>query len=92
MPLLQEEFVTSGIIKEHVFLAGYGASQAIPGPLFTFSSYIGMFLKSGGTNWTAGFGIAIRLELLLIPVIAGHEPYLGGGKLVYIKTHQVLVP
>ena len=47
LPLLQEEFVTSGIIKEHVFLAGYGASQAIPGPLFTFSSYLGMFLKSG---------------------------------------------
>ncbi|MDA9649668.1 chromate transporter, partial [Alphaproteobacteria bacterium] len=45
--LLQEEFVTSGIIKEHVFLAGYGASQAIPGPLFTFSAYLGMFLKSG---------------------------------------------
>ena len=47
LPLLQEEFVTSGLIKEHVFLAGYGASQAIPGPLFTFSSYLGMFLKSG---------------------------------------------
>jgi chromate transporter len=47
LPLLQEEFVTSGIIKEHVFLAGYGASQAIPGPLFTFSAYLGMFLKSG---------------------------------------------
>ena len=47
LPLLQEEFVTSGIIKEHVFLAGYGASQAIPGPLFTFSAYLGIFLKSG---------------------------------------------
>jgi chromate transporter len=47
LPLLQEEFVSSGMIKEHVFLAGYGASQAIPGPLFTFSSYLGIFLKSG---------------------------------------------
>ena len=47
LPLLEEEFVSSGMIKEQVFLAGYGASQAIPGPLFTFSSYLGMFLKSG---------------------------------------------
>ncbi len=47
LPLLQEEFVSSGMIKENVFLAGYGASQAIPGPLFTFSAYLGIFLKSG---------------------------------------------
>tara|TARA_B110000003_G_scaffold54267_1_gene54167 strand:- start:130 stop:1119 length:990 start_codon:yes stop_codon:yes gene_type:complete len=47
LPLLQEEFVSSGMIKENVFLAGYGVSQAIPGPLFTFSTYLGIFLKSG---------------------------------------------
>ena len=46
LPLLKEEFVTSGMIENDLFLAGYGASQAIPGPLFTFSSYLGIFLKS----------------------------------------------
>ena len=46
LPLLNEEFVASGMIENDLFLAGYGASQAIPGPLFTFSSYLGVFLKS----------------------------------------------
>ena len=46
LPLLKEEFVSSGMIENDLFLAGYGASQAIPGPLFTFSSYLGIFFKS----------------------------------------------
>ena len=46
LPLLQEEFVSSGLIEKDIFLAGYGAAQAIPGPLFTFSSYLGVFLKT----------------------------------------------
>ena len=46
LPLLQEEFVSSGMIEKDIFLAGYGAAQAIPGPLFTFSSYLGVFFKS----------------------------------------------
>jgi len=46
LPLLQEEFVSSGLIEKDIFLAGYGAAQAIPGPLFTFSSYLGIFLKT----------------------------------------------
>ena len=45
LPLLQAEFVSSGLIKEDIFIAGYGASQAIPGPLFTFSAYLGMFFQ-----------------------------------------------
>lgn len=47
LPLLQTELVLSGLINEDIFLAGYGASQAIPGPLFTFSAYLGIFLNSG---------------------------------------------
>ena len=46
LPLLKEEFVASGMIENDIFLAGYGASQAIPGPLFTFSSYLGIFFNS----------------------------------------------
>ncbi len=46
LPLLQEEFVSSGMIEKEIFLAGYGIAQAIPGPLFTFSSYLGIFFKS----------------------------------------------
>ena len=46
LPLLQEEFVSKGLIEKDIFLAGYGAAQAIPGPLFTFSSYLGIFLAN----------------------------------------------
>ena len=46
LPLLQEEFVSSGMIEKDIFLAGYGAAQPIPGPLFTFSSFLGIFFKN----------------------------------------------
>ncbi len=55
LPLLNEEFVASGMIENDLFLAGYGASQAIPGPLFTFSSYLGIFLKSEINTMLTGF-------------------------------------
>jgi chromate transporter len=41
LPLLHEAFVPSGWVSDDVFLAGYGAAQAVPGPLFTFASYLG---------------------------------------------------
>ncbi|MEK3882967.1 chromate transporter [Paenibacillus sp. PL2-23] len=41
LPLLENETVSSGWIGEEQFLAGYGAAQAVPGPLFTFASYLG---------------------------------------------------
>jgi chromate transporter len=37
LPLLREAFVTPGWISDDAFLAGYGAAQAVPGPLFTFA-------------------------------------------------------
>jgi chromate transporter len=41
LPLLQAAVVPSGIVSNADFLAGYGAAQAVPGPLFTFSAYLG---------------------------------------------------
>jgi chromate transporter len=41
LPLLHDAFVTPGWVSDDVFLAGYGAAQAIPGPLFTFAGYLG---------------------------------------------------
>ena len=41
LPLLEREAAGAGWISEEQFLAGYGAAQAVPGPLFTFASYIG---------------------------------------------------
>jgi len=41
LPLLREAFVTPGWVTDDAFLAGYGAAQAVPGPLFTFAAYLG---------------------------------------------------
>lgn len=44
LPLLEAEVVQSGWITADEFLAGYGAAQAVPGPLFTFAAYLGALL------------------------------------------------
>jgi chromate transporter len=41
LPLLREAFVTPGWVSDNTFLAGYGAAQAVPGPLFTFAAFLG---------------------------------------------------
>lgn len=41
LPLLREAFVGPGWVSDDSFLAGYGAAQAVPGPLFTFAAYLG---------------------------------------------------
>ncbi len=44
LPLLQAEVVAPGWVTPEAFLAGYGATQAMPGPLFTFAAYLGAVL------------------------------------------------
>ncbi len=44
LPLLQAEVVPRGWVTQDAFLAGYGAAQAVPGPLFTFAAYLGMVM------------------------------------------------
>ncbi|GAB2196158.1 chromate efflux transporter [Sessilibacter sp. MAH4] len=46
LPLLENATVANGAIDETAFIAGYGAAQAIPGPLFTFSAYLGALIPS----------------------------------------------
>jgi chromate transporter len=46
LPLLRAAFVTPGWVSDDAFLAGYGAAQAVPGPLFTFSAYLGAVVQS----------------------------------------------
>jgi len=45
LPLLREAFVPPGWVTDDAFLAGYGAAQAVPGPLFTFAAYLGAVVK-----------------------------------------------
>jgi len=50
LPLLQAEVVPSGWVSNEAFLAGYGAAQAVPGPLFTFSAFLGGAMNSAPTG------------------------------------------
>jgi chromate transporter len=70
LPLLREAFVTPGWVSDDAFLAGYGAAQAVPGPLFTFSAYLGTVANTslrGVPGATLGlFGIFLPGILILI--------------------------
>jgi chromate transporter len=48
LPLLEEAVVTSGQVSQTDFLAGYGATQAVPGPMFTFAAYLGFLQADDG--------------------------------------------
>jgi chromate transporter len=70
LPLLREAFVAPGWIGDDAFLAGYGAAQAVPGPLFTFSAYLGAMVMPQ-PNGIAGaalglFGIFLPGILILV--------------------------
>ena len=58
LPLLQAEVVNTGWVTPEIFLAGYGLAQAVPGPLFTFASYLGA-LMGPAPNGLLGAGIAL---------------------------------
>jgi chromate transporter len=58
LPLLQSEVVPPGWVTTEQFVAGYGAAQAVPGPLFTFSSYLGA-VAGPAPNGVAGAALAL---------------------------------
>ena len=58
LPLLQAGVVTPGWVTPEQFLAGYGAAQAVPGPLFTFAAYLGT-LSAAGPGGVAGAAVAL---------------------------------
>jgi chromate transporter len=68
LPLLHDAFVLPGWVSNDAFLAGYGATQAVPGPLFTFAAYLGALTEpaAGGLAGAALGLIGIFLPGLLI--------------------------
>ncbi|MBO8156138.1 MAG: chromate efflux transporter [Bacillaceae bacterium] len=69
LPLLEKEVVPNGLISEELFLAGYGAAQAVPGPLFTFSSYLGTVISGVSGGITAVMAMFLPSFLLLMGVL-----------------------
>lgn len=66
LPLLEREFVPTNWISEEAFLAGYGAAQAVPGPLFTFAAYIGAVMNGWQGGLLATFAIFLPAFLLIL--------------------------
>ncbi|PGV53553.1 chromate transporter [Bacillus sp. AFS037270] len=66
LPLLEREFVPNGWISKEVFLAGYGAAQAVPGPLFTFAAYLGAVMNGGIGGLIATLAIFLPAFLLIL--------------------------
>jgi chromate transporter len=80
LPLLSKAFVTPGWVSQDAFLAGYGAAQAVPGPLFTFAAYLGAVVNAGphGVGGAALGGAALGLIGIFLPgvlILLGALPF-----------------
>ncbi len=74
LPLLQAGVVPPGWVANDAFLAGYGAAQAVPGPLFTFAAYLGAVMPAPLGGWWGG----LLLVVIFVPaflLIAGALPF-----------------
>ncbi len=75
LPLLQAEVVPPGWVSNEAFLAGYGAAQAVPGPLFTFAAYLGAVMETAPGGWA---GAALALVAIFLPaflLVVGALPF-----------------
>ncbi|WP_078578256.1 chromate transporter [Salipaludibacillus agaradhaerens] len=71
LPLLEREFVPTGWLSEEQFLTGYGAAQAVPGPLFTFATYLGTVIA----GWQGGLLATAAIFLPAFLLIIGALPF-----------------
>lgn len=80
LPLLEREVVPTGWVSEADFLAGYGAAQAVPGPLFTFAAYLGAMLGGVVGAVVAIAGIFAPAFLLIIGALPFWNSLRGSPK------------
>lgn len=75
LPLLRAEVVPRGWLTNDQFLAGYGAAQALPGPMFAFSAYLGATMSPGPTSWASGLWTLLAIFLPAWLLIGGALPF-----------------
>jgi chromate transporter len=75
LPLLQTEVVGPGWVTNELFVAGYGAAQAVPGPLFTFSAYLGTVMSSEPNGWSGAFLALCAIFLPSFLLVIGALPF-----------------
>ena len=75
LPLLEEYVVSTGWVSQDHFLAGYGASQAVPGPMFSFSAYLGLVFSPNTGGIIAALIALISIFLPGFLLVAGTLPF-----------------
>ncbi|KAA0926933.1 chromate efflux transporter [Psychrobacter sp. ANT_H56B] len=75
LPLLQAEIVPAGWISNDTFLAGYGATQAVPGPLFTFAAFLGSSMNQAPSGWLGGVICLIAIFAPSFLLVMGALPF-----------------
>lgn len=78
LPLLQAEVVAPGWIGKDLFLAGYGATQAVPGPLFTFAAFLGAAMDTAPRGWAGGLLALLAIFAPSFLLVAGVLPFWEG--------------
>ena len=75
LPLLQAEVVPTGWVSNDAFLAGYGATQAVPGPLFTFAAFLGASMNTPPNGWLGGLLALVAIFLPSFLLVMGALPF-----------------
>jgi chromate transporter len=75
LPLLQAEVVPTGWVSNDVFLAGYGAAQAMPGPLFTFAAFLGASMTQPPSGWLGGLLCLLAIFAPSFLLVMGALPF-----------------
>ena len=75
LPLLQASVVPPGWVSNDAFLAGYGAAQAVPGPLFTFAAYLGTVMGPAPHGWVGGLLCLVAVFLPGYLLVVGALPF-----------------
>ncbi|KQP23537.1 chromate efflux transporter [Pseudorhodoferax sp. Leaf267] len=75
LPLLHAGVVAPGWVGNDAFLAGYGATQAVPGPLFTFAAYLGAVMPSPLGGWAGGLVLLVAIFVPGFLLVVGALPF-----------------
>ncbi|QCP52574.1 chromate efflux transporter [Trinickia violacea] len=75
LPLLQEQTVATGWVAPSDFLSGYGAAQAVPGPLFTFAAFLGWRMLAAPHHWAGAWLATAGIFLPGLLLVLGTLPY-----------------
>lgn len=75
LPLLQSEVVPPGWVSDDTFLAGYGAAQAVPGPLSAFAAFLGASMNDAPGGWLGGLICLVAIFVPSFLLVMGALPF-----------------